>query len=372
MAVNRWRILLTVLALASASLACTLMSTTGSNSATKTPAAQKSTTAKPGDRTGTPKAATPKAGSTTQIIGDLNLETLSLPDLNQGLKSLQSYRGTYKVVSENQTKSSTLEILQEVNNTSKNQHFRMSGSGELTKDALPAGAMEYYEIGTDTYILTSKEGGKPICISLSGGTNKDKPAMPMLQPAQLFGPVDKMKLVKKGEEVNDIVTDHYSYDQTNLTKIKFSSAKGDMWIAQDGGYVVKMTGQGTGKYDLFGKSDSEGDMSWDYQLDSVNKLAEIKPPVECSKPGLSTDIPVPPDTKTEAGFAGITTLKSTDSPAVVADFYRKEMPNQGWKVDKDSSFGEIIMIDLSKAGRKINIVINKDGSGSNIIITDIK
>lgn len=83
--------------------------------------------------------------------------------------------------------------------------------------------------------------------------------------------------VEPDETVNGIPSNHYVYDGGSLdAEAGMLQAHGDVWVAQDAGYVVRLTlhGQGT-YYDIYGSS---GTLNLVYDLYDVNAPFEISPP----------------------------------------------------------------------------------------------
>jgi hypothetical protein len=77
--------------------------------------------------------------------------------------------------------------------------------------------------------------------------------------------------------VNGIPCKHYSYDINNLqADAGMSSAEGDIWVAKDGGYVVRLTMKGQGTY--YGTYTSSGSLDLVYDLYDLNVPISIRPP----------------------------------------------------------------------------------------------
>jgi len=103
------------------------------------------------------------------------------------------------------------------------------------------------------------------------------------------------------ETVNGVETKHYSFDETrlNATQLagsKVDQAKGDIWIAVDGDYIVKMdtTLIGTEMGVLGNQTMSNGSMHMVMDVTDANKPITIEVPVEALESGqLPQDIPSP-------------------------------------------------------------------------------
>jgi hypothetical protein len=79
------------------------------------------------------------------------------------------------------------------------------------------------------------------------------------------------------ETVNGIPSRHYAYDLDNLQPdVRMSSARGDLWVARDGGYVVRLTLEGQGTY--YDTYTASGTLRLIYDLYDVGVPLTIDPP----------------------------------------------------------------------------------------------
>jgi hypothetical protein len=79
------------------------------------------------------------------------------------------------------------------------------------------------------------------------------------------------------ETVNGIPSRHYVYDLDNLqADVGMSTAAGDLWVALDGGYVVRLTLEGQGTY--YNTYTASGTLRLIYDLYDVDVPLTIYPP----------------------------------------------------------------------------------------------
>ncbi|MCL7451619.1 MAG: hypothetical protein M8467_01075 [Anaerolineae bacterium] len=79
------------------------------------------------------------------------------------------------------------------------------------------------------------------------------------------------------ETVNGIPCNHYVYDTGSLeAEAGMVEAQGDVWVAQDSGYVVRLTMRGQGTY--YGIYGSSGTLDLVYDLYDANAPMNIAPP----------------------------------------------------------------------------------------------
>lgn len=191
-----------------------------------------------------------------------------------------------------------------------------------------------------------------------------------MDPDSLVGKLSDVKLVQKGEKIGKILTDHYAVTEKNFSTRLFSKASGDLWIAQEGRYVVQYQGTGTSQTVFFLKG-RDGDVTWDYHLEAINTLEAIEAPAECLTPGQAGDLPELPNSKVISAVGAVQLLASTDSPQTVADFYLKALPDAGWKLVSQNALGTTYILELLKNDQSLNILITADEKtgGSSVVIT---
>ncbi|HEU4325206.1 MAG TPA: hypothetical protein VFS21_18840 [Roseiflexaceae bacterium] len=342
---------------------------------------------------GTTDGATP-AGSTGGEGGGTSGETGGseptpgadpglIEDLSGTLENLDSYRMRFSFGfdgkdDQGKEQKGTIEIVQEVVKATNDRRLRYSTEGNLSSGSAGAagsttspsgGAYEILQIGDTSYLYSPEGAGDQKCFSYSGGDQGTSESTELFKPDDIVGGVKDAKLVKRGETVNGVVTDHYTFDQGGLSFGTFSSAKGDAWIASDGGYVVKYTGEATGKNALFGQS-TEGNFTWEYVVEDVNTIKEIALPTECEGQKPADDIPIPSSATEKNSFGNIQTFITTDEPATVAEYYKKELPGQGWTAGASNSLGDTETLEFTKEGRKLAITVSKNEQGTNVILME--
>ncbi|GAB4216884.1 MAG: hypothetical protein OHK0022_58560 [Roseiflexaceae bacterium] len=312
-------------------------------------------------------------------------ETRSIQDLSGSLENLDSYRMRFTFGfdgkdDQGQEQKGSIELVQEVIKGSNDRRLRYSTEGNLsgggsgaagTGSAPGGGAYEILQIGDTSYLYSPDGTGDQKCFSYSGGDQGASRSTELFKPDDIVGGVKDAKLVKRGETVNGVVTDHYTFDQNSLGFGTFSTAKGDAWIASDGGYVVKYSGEATGKNALFGQS-TEGTFTWEYVVEDVNAIKQIALPAECESQKPANDIPIPSNATEKNSFGNIQTFITTDAPAAVAEYYKQELPSQGWQAGTTSALGDTETLEFTKGDRKLSVTASKNEKGTNVILMETK
>ncbi len=320
-----------------------------------------------------PTPTSPRASATPASLKTTQTATPELADIQTGLDKLDSYQMDFEIVLEGKDPNGkdakqNLKLFQEVIKSKDSMHMKIEGTGLST--GLTNGAVETFQIGKTGYLLAVGENQTtPTCISYSS----DSPMVDLdtLTPENMLGQIQEQTLIAKGETVNGVKTDHYKITRGSLGIGTVTSENGEAWLAQDGNYLVRYTGQAEGEFEL---SDDKitGVMTWTFNLSKINQLKEITLAPECAAAGqASQDLPIPPNAADQSTFGDIITFTSPDAPKAVADFYRSELPTKGWKIDKDSALGTIVVLKISKGERVMQIMISPGtgDKGSSVMIT---
>jgi len=138
---------------------------------------------------------------------------------------------------------------------------------------LPSNQVEVIWIGEQAWIKVGRKPWVPVPVA----------ALESEYAGQVVGVGDLLPFVQQAlrvlpdETVNGIPCHRYAYDLDNLqTDAGMTSAQGDIWVAVDGGYVVRLTLNGQGTY--YGTYTSSGTLNLVYDLYDVNTPITINAP----------------------------------------------------------------------------------------------
>lgn len=124
------------------------------------------------------------------------------------------------------------------------------------------------------------------------------------------------------ETVNDVASDHYTFDESAQGMSGIAESTGELWVASDDGYLVRYTLTTTGSADYFGEG-IEGTLTWDYELTDVNQPLVIEIPADCP-PGL-LDVPVMPAAADVLQMPGFTSYTTSSSLEDVIAFHEEQI-----------------------------------------------
>lgn len=338
-------------------------------------------------------ASSPKpalAGNLTSSSGSYPSQnvsrTVTLKNLRVGLDKLKSYRVRSSwsfdgKLANGKPYTQSYTIVESAFPSDKKFYrvVTLTQTPQMPSDA-PSLTLESFEIAGVTYVSSTFGAQKATCESLpmpgglSGGGG-------------LFGPagdaqsVRGARLIKAGDRVNGILADQYALDAKSLFTSGIKSASGNIWVARDGGYVVKLTFQATADGSILGQempSTSQGDrgkltegkLTLEYVVLGVNKEKPITLPPTCTPPKpVAADIPLPKSAANTFTQNGMTVFQSDEKVEALIAFYEKEMPAKGWKVDDETlSIGDVTLMFFTKNNRRVTISITSNPVGKGLFV----
>ncbi|MCU0500870.1 MAG: hypothetical protein MUC51_03735 [Anaerolineae bacterium] len=295
-------------------------------------------------------------------------DTLSVERRDAGLDKLKSYRsqwrGEWKSTEAGVTQSTAWDWFEEISTVDKAHHW---GSKMTDSKSGKPTSFEFWEIGDTSYIMTTDEQGAQECMVFSDESQVNSTSKGLIAPGTLGG-VSGAKYAGT-DTVNGIRAKHYKYDEKAATLAGFGKVSGEIWVAEDGGYVVKDTLNWQGAAGLFGAgAKGTGSGTWTYQLQDVNKPLAIKPPEICEKGKV--DVPVMADATEKARMGPMLTYKTAAKSKDVVDFYIKAMAQAGWQAEGEPQIAdEMNTLGFTKDGATVQITIMPTDGKTQVMAT---
>ena len=203
------------------------------------------------------------------------------------------------------------------------------------------------------------EGACVVSVLLPGDS-----AAALLEPAGMLNAVIGAEAAGS-ETVNGVAADHYIFDERALGQSGFADSTGELWVAVDGGYVVKYLLTTTGEPGMFGQA-IEGTATWAYELTSANQPIAIEPPPDC--PAVTVDAPLLADATGVVNEPGLLSYTTLTSPTDVVAFYQAQLPALGWEPTADPIGNETTAWqDFSRADRQLSIIITATAEGASTV-----
>ena len=290
-----------------------------------------------------------------------------LQDLQAGLDNFKNYRLSLKLRFSGKNSAGqdvTLTIDSQEERSAEIARFLFLSTG--TADLPPA--LEMYRAGSQGYLLTPALGSNPTCQD-AGSTLQTGSGLALLPQEALRGMAAAQR-TGSGENINGILSDHYRLDPSNQPPAGLEQIEGDLWLAQEGGAVVRFTGSLQGPV-AFSSFSGTGILGWEYNLLEVDGPTQVSLPEECIL-AQSAEIPLPPDAQDVLQSLTQISFTSPADPASVNDYYLQRLPETGWSLDEEAGGGQQFWLAASREGRSILITIQpmaaENGGLSRVVI----
>ena len=164
--------------------------------------------------------------------------------------------------------------------------------------------------------------------------------------------------------VNDLSANHYIFNEQSIGQADVAQSKGELWVAPDGGYIVKYLLTTKGSADYFGDG-IDGTLIWDYELTNMNQAVTVKLPDDCP-PGL-VNAPVMPDAENVLSRPGILTYDTASSLPDIAAFYQKEIPTLGWVLDGEPTITDTaVLVEYVQGEVTLSVVVTNNENGTKV------
>ncbi|MEN6482836.1 MAG: hypothetical protein ABFD29_11785 [Anaerolineaceae bacterium] len=307
----------------------------------------------------------------TAVPSGIERSVGSTLDINES--TFDSFRITFELLVSGKKEdgaevNETTRYFYEINRLQPATHFLLETGNEVDS-ASPAVALETYEVGGNYYMLSYAADGTVSCFPINSQDSAGMMNIPDLMiPPENF--TDE-HLVKRGELINAIKTDHYKMNEAMMGEGDYNVQAGDVWVAQEGGYIVRSSAEITGDVSGMAGKLTDGSMTWSYELSEVNQIDSLEIPQTCVAATEKTaGFPLPENAANFSQFGNLISFESPDSVEKIGEFYKEEMPANGWTLGAENSYDTMATLTYSKSGGSASIMITGlDGGGTSILIT---
>jgi hypothetical protein len=161
------------------------------------------------------------------------------------------------------------------------------------------------------------------------------------------------------ETVNGVAANHYTFDQRALGQQDLTESTGELWVASEGGHLVRYLLTTKAGAEYFGEG-IEGTMTLSYELTAPTQPVTVELPEGCP-PGL-VDAPLLPDAANVDNFPGALSYDTSTSLAEAMSFYQEQLPGLGWQPEGDpQSDDTTAYLAYKKDAQTMSVIITSDG-----------
>ena len=227
----------------------------------------------------------------------------------------------------------------------------------------PSDTLEYVKLGD---LIFSVYQGQCSVLSADSQQQEFNPREQMFNMNELF--TGQASRTETGIIIDGIVTDRYELTQENLPPEGDgvpTLGTGNFYVASETGTVIKIEVTGTTRTSQYGLDpNQDADVNMTYKLDPSEGIL-ILPPESCQDTTSGLDAyPVMDGAKGLASVGGTLSYQIDGQLQNVLDFYRTEMPAQGYELTDDISSDTVAFATLrfTKDGETVEINAIQNGS----------
>lgn len=253
----------------------------------------------------------------------------------------------------------------------------MRTEGVPLDDAVGAGALTtagftIATIGDTAYMAVPGEG----CFSFSSAEAESMdPTESLFSPTDFTSEMNKARRIRPNETINGVETIHYQFDESSFLtteELDIVTITGDIYVAADDGYLVRMIAEGVGPDMTMMDGVTEANMfRMEYNLTQVNEPIEITVPEGCDAESAGGDYPIATDATELVSFAGFVSYTSAMSADDLGAFYQEAMPSKGWSFVSEGSTttGPFQTHIFTRDGEQVTVSIFGSDDESQVLIT---
>ena len=254
--------------------------------------------------------------------------------------------------------------------------YQVRFSFQTSDSAVPGETLEIVQIENMMYMV----GGEFGCFSLPVTEEEvDNPYQELLDTGGTL--TGQAQRIQPDETINDIPVYVYEITTANLDVSDPTTQQievitfGRLYLAKDGGYVVRVVLDGRGKNTVLEESDLVGDVHYELNYFGHNQPVDIAPPADCGTAGGGDEgdgtaggFPVPEGAADVVSMPGLVSFGTPQTVDEVAAYYKTEMVNQGWTLSDETSFAGLATLTFTKDGKTANITITPDQASGNTLV----
>ncbi len=378
---TNWIVVL-ILILAMAGLACNAILGDDAEPTAETTTVDPAVTEEAVDATGEGEESEGSGGAAGGTAPTLDLN----PENNFGFPSdINSFRIALDIQFEETKEDGTVESgrisgtgAQVLNPQAMTFDFTFEGSDF---DVAPgAASFSMTQIGDVVYVNLADAG----CISTTGN-EFDTSFTEFADAGSMFGGLEGATLVEENVTVNGIQTNHYQFDDSALAQGEQSfgtlqNVQGDIYVSVAEGYLVRLVMEADGQdlnlsgigEDSFGGAPEVTTGHVIYQVDysDFNAPIEITEPEGCAGAGDS-EFPILEDATNVNSFGDLLSYNTETDFDGIVEFYQTEMVAAGYTLSSDFTSPPTALLVFEQDGQEVTVSVAENPSGAGFVVTII-
>jgi hypothetical protein len=189
--------------------------------------------------------------------------------------------------------------------------------------------------------------------------------------------ISKAERSQSPQQVNGVQAYKYTFDEKDFDVTGLSAgdvvtrADGEVYVAVDGGYVVKLAIDADLSYTDPNEIFQQGNVKMTFDISDINQPITIEPPAEAeAQTAGRDDIPMLGDANIDFSSAEFISYSTGSRVKDAAQFYENEMPKNGWTANEANMvLADNAVLNYNKGGETANVIVSTDENGTSVIIT---
>jgi hypothetical protein len=168
------------------------------------------------------------------------------------------------------------------------------------------------------------------------------------------------------ENINGVAAAHYTFDESAIGRAGEVKAEGNLWVAKEGGYVVKYALSIEGEVG----PNVKGVQTWEYELSEANVVSEPGLPADCAMRQVEDFVPLPSEAKDILRMPNFLQFSLAQSPEQTAQFYQDQADALQWEEIPSTPMQDADRILNFKTTGKglVSIRLHKQEGGTKVTI----
>jgi hypothetical protein len=152
------------------------------------------------------------------------------------------------------------------------------------------------------------------------------------------------------------------------------NAEGEVYVAVDGDYVVRLVLNADLAFAESGEMFDEGNVKMTFDISDVNQPIAIEPPAEAeAQTGGREDLALLSDAQIQFSSAELISYLTASSVKDAAQFYENEMPKNGWSAKEGNMvLDESAVLGYNKGSETASVIIGTDQGKTSVMISITK
>jgi len=169
------------------------------------------------------------------------------------------------------------------------------------------------------------------------------------------------------ETIDGRATTHATFDERAIGGLGVSRSTGDLWVAEDGRFIVKYVLTSTGGAAMFGAS-SEGTATWTYEVTDIGAAVAVELPADCPA-GMLAEVPTLPDAVAVISAPGVLAYDSATPTADAAVFYDTALTGLGWSAQPEPSVTDTVVLqEYVRGSEQLSLTISRTGTITSVLL----